>query len=122
MVDKLEEIFRLQASFNEELFRTRGLDASDTETWIQRLTLAMLSEMAELLDEVNFKWWKNKKEFRPDLAKGELVDILHFFVSMCQRVGMNAQELFDLYLEKNRENFQRQQGISAKPGYAPEAE
>ena len=29
-------------------------------TWMQKYTLAMLSEMAELLDEVNFKWWKNE--------------------------------------------------------------
>lgn len=120
-MDKLEEIFRLQAMFNEDLFRSRGLDSSDTEAWIQRLTLAMLSEMAELLDEVNFKWWKNKKAFNPALAKGELVDILHFFVSMCQRVGMDAQELFDLYIEKNHENFLRQQGKSEKQGYVLKA-
>lgn len=117
-MDKLEEIFRLQAMFNNDLGESRGLDAIDPETWIQRLTLAMLSEMAELLDEVNFKWWKNRKEFRPQLAKGELVDILHFFVSMCLRLDMDAQELLDLYTEKNRENFLRQQGKSEKPGYA----
>lgn len=119
-MDKLEEIFRLQAAFNDGLMRARGLDTGDCEAWIQRLTLAMLSEMAELLDEVNFKWWKNRKEFRPELAKGELVDMLHFFVSMCQRVGMDAQELYDLYVAKNRENFLRQQGKSDKPGYALE--
>lgn len=116
-MDKLEEIFRLQKMFNDDLGEARGLDNTDTETWIQRLTLAMLSEMAELLDEVNFKWWKNKKELDPALAKGEVVDILHFFVSMCLRLNMDAQELYDLYVEKNRENFLRQQGKSDKSGY-----
>ena len=35
--------------------------------------------------------------------------------------GMTPQELYDIYMEKNRENFNRQLGLSSKPGYkAPE--
>ena len=94
---------------------------SDTE-WIQKQTLAMLSEMAELLNEVNFKWWKNPKPVDDHAVKEELVDILHFFVSMCLRAGMTPQEMYDIYMEKNRENFNRQLGLSQKEGYkAPEA-
>ena len=82
----------------------------------------MLSEMAELLDEVNFKWWKNPKPVDDHAVKEELVDILHFFVSMCLRAGMTPQEMYDIYMEKNRENFNRQLGLSKKEGYkAPEA-
>jgi len=43
--------------------------------------------------------------------------VLHFFVSMCIRSGMSAQDLLDGYLAKNRENFDRQHGRSSKPGY-----
>ena len=78
----------------------------------------MLSELGELLDEVNFKWWKNEKPVDAAAVRGELVDILHFFVSMCLRSGMNAQDLFEGYLAKNQENFDRQHGRSSKPGYA----
>lgn len=116
-MDKLENIFAYQNKFDTELVRTRGLEDITMEEWIQKETLAMLSELSELIDEVNFKWWKNKKEVSKDKVKEELVDILHFFVSMCLKTGMDADELHQRYLNKNKENFNRQQGKSDKKGY-----
>lgn len=116
-MDKLEKIFEYQQAFDEQIVATRGLQDISMQEWIQKETLAMLSELAELLDEVNFKWWKNPKEINEDNIKNELVDILHFFVSMCLKTGMDAKELFDRYILKNKENFDRQQGASAKKGY-----
>jgi len=77
-----------------------------------------MSELAELIDEVNFKWWKNEKPVNEDLVKDELVDILHFFVSMCLKTGMAPDELFLRYMNKNKENHNRQNGTSEKEGYA----
>lgn len=121
-MDRLDEIFRMQKALNDDIIARRHLEGiSDTE-WIQKQTLAMLSEMAELLNEVNFKWWKNPTPVDDHAVKEELVDILHFFVSMCLRAGMTPQEMYDIYMEKNRENFNRQLGLSKKEGYkAPEA-
>jgi len=116
-MDKLENIFKYQKMFDTELAERRGLNDIPMEVWIQRETLAMLSELAELIDEVNFKWWKNAKPVDEDNVKNELVDILHFFVSMCLKTGMNAEELHQRYLDKNKENFARQNGISDKKGY-----
>lgn len=115
--DKLEIIFAMQNAFDSELAEKRGLQDITPDQWIQKETLAMLSELAELLDEVNFKWWKNPKEINTTAVKEELVDILHFFVSMCLKMGMTAEELYTMYLEKNKENFDRQKGLSAKKGY-----
>jgi len=112
--DKLDQIFTLQAAFNDALVQARGLHHITREEWIQRQTLAMISELAELLDEVNFKWWKNPKPVNEAAVKGELVDILHFLVSMCLKMGMTADELHALYTQKNRENFNRQRGDTAK--------
>jgi len=116
-MDKLERIFEMQACFQNDLIRRRNLGEIPTDKWIQMQTLAMLSELAELIDEVNFKWWKNPKPVDSDKVKEELVDILHFFVSMCLTSGMSAQELFDRYIAKNQENFDRQNGLSQKKGY-----
>lgn len=124
-IDKLERIFEMQAFFQNDLIKRRQLEGISSEKWIQMQTLAMLSELAELIDEVNFKWWKNPKPVDENSVKEELVDILHFFVSMCLTSGMTAQELFDRYIEKNQENFDRQNGLSQKKGYespAPDAE
>lgn len=116
-MDKLEQIFEYQIAFDTELAKRRGLQDIPMEVWIQRETLAMLSELAELIDEVNFKWWKNPRPVDADKVKEELVDILHFFVSMCHKTGMDARELHARYMAKNQENFDRQHGKSQKPGY-----
>lgn len=115
--DKLDTIFYMQELFDKDVIKNRGLEGITPEQWIQKQTLAMVSELAELLDEVNFKWWKNPKEIDYSLVKGELVDILHFFTGMCLRVGMTSDELYERYLEKNKENFDRQYGKSLKKGY-----
>ncbi len=115
--DKLETIFYMQEKFDSDVIKNRHLESITPAEWIQKQTLAMISELSELIDEVNFKWWKNPKEIDYSLVKGELVDILHFFTGMCLRVGMDANELFDRYMEKNKENFDRQYGKSAKKGY-----
>ncbi len=115
--DKLDTIFYMQELFDKDVIKNRGLEGITPEQWIQKQTLAMVSELAELLDEVNFKWWKNPKEIDYSLVKGELVDILDFFTGMCLRVGMTSDELYERYLEKNKENFDRQYGKSLKKGY-----
>ncbi len=116
-MDKLETIFAMQQALNDDIVRLRGLDGITDEEWIRKNVLAMVSELGELLDEVNFKWWKNEKPINEAAVKEELVDILHFFVSMCLRAGMDADELFRIYRDKNKENFDRQYGRSQKEGY-----
>jgi len=115
-MDKLDIIFDMQNKLDSYIRENRGLDFSKEE-WIQKEVLAMLSELSELLDEVNFKWWKNKKPIDDDSLKNEVVDILHFFTSMCLISGMTSEELFKRYLDKNEENFKRQFGTSIKKGY-----
>lgn len=117
VMDKLAVIFELQKALDDDIASRRGLDFT-REQWIQKDVLAMLSELAELLDEVNFKWWKNAKPIDEAALHGELVDILHFFISMCIRAGLDADRLFEGYIAKNKENFDRQYGRSQKKGYA----
>ena len=117
-MDKLEQIFAMQQMLDDDIVRLRKLEDIPMDVWLQREVLAMVSELAEVLDEVNFKWWKNEKPVDRDAVCNELVDVLHFFVSMCLKSGMDASELFKRYVAKNQENFDRQYGRSSKPGYA----
>lgn len=114
--DKLDVIFELQKKLDTDIQERRSLDFP-MEQWIQKDVLAMISELAELLDEVNFKWWKNEKPINEEALHGELVDILHFFVSMCIRAGLDSDKLYEGYIAKNKENFDRQYGRSQKKGY-----
>lgn len=115
-MDKLDRIFEMQNMLDTDIRTRRNLDFSQEE-WMQKEVLAMLSELSEVLDEVNFKWWKNAKPVDTEALQGELVDILHFFVSMCLHSGMDAETLYNKYALKNKENFDRQYGRSEKKGY-----
>ena len=115
-MDKLDVIFFFFLSLDSDIASRRNVCYS-REEWMQKEVLAMISELSEVLDEVNFKWWKNPKPVDDDALKGELVDVLHFFVSMCLKSGMTAEELFSRYKAKNQENFDRQYGRSQKQGY-----
>lgn len=101
-MDKLDVIFAMQEKFDQDVIKNRGLEDVTPEQWIQKQTLAMLSELAELIAEVNFKWWKNPKPVNSDNVREELVDILHFFVGMCNRAGMGSEELFARYIKRTK--------------------
>lgn len=119
-MDKLDVIFGLQKKLDTEIVETRGLTGITKDEWVQKEILAMLSELAELLAEVNFKWWKNPKEINYDNVKDEIVDIVHFIASTSLKVGMDADEMYERYINKNEENFKRQHGVSLKEGYSIE--
>ncbi len=117
-MDKLDKIFDMQSFLDNKITKERNLSYSKEE-WIQKEVLAMISELSEVLDEVNFKWWKNKKEIDDTKLKEEIVDLLHFLISMSLKAGMSSEEIFSIYMKKNEENIKRQDGKTEKEGYFP---
>lgn len=86
------------------------------EKWLTGYCTAMLQEIAELRDSTNWKWWRSKVD-KFDLQNiwVELVDILHFWMSACMVAGLSPRDVFKMYKEKNKVNFQRQEsGYLAK--------
>ena len=120
MDDKLDVIFSLQNALDRDIEQRRGLEGISRDEWLQKDAIAIFVERGELLCEVNYKWWKNKKPVNEDAAREELVDVLHFLISMCIRMGMTADDLYNGYVSKNKENFDRQYGRSQKQGYSPD--
>lgn len=117
MSDRLADIFLWQRRFNEKIRCDRQLTFSATE-WIQKDALALMVELAEVLEEARYKWWKNPEPIETAKLHEELVDVLHFFISLCIDAGLDADTLYAGYLAKNQENVRRQQGLSDKPGYS----
>ena len=37
-----------------------------------------------------------------------MIDLFHFLISLAQVVGLSARDVHDLYMKKNKVNFQRQ--------------
>ena len=119
-MDILATIFERQKAFDDDLIARRNLGHITREEWIQMESLAIMDELSELINEVNYKWWKNPKPLDEAAIKEELIDILHFWASMCSKMGMSAQDVLDIYMAKNQENFNRQEGKSLKSGYESE--
>ena len=108
-MDKLENIFELQEQLNKRI----GVDMSEMNDderskWILNYVRAMQQELAELTDSVPWKWWAKYQEFDKQNAKVEIVDLFHFLISLAQVMGMDAGDIHDAYLKKNKVNHERQ--------------
>jgi len=110
----LKDIFEKQIELNKKINEKLYEEIKDPEVrrkWFLNFELALKQESAEAIDSLNWKWWK-KDEEDWDNIKIELVDMLHFWVSMCTVAGLSAEEVVDLYFKKNKLNADRQ-----KQGY-----
>ncbi|CDN42051.1 MULTISPECIES: dUTPase [Paenibacillus] len=116
VTDKLTHIFEMQKTLDDRIISERGVDGT-LEDWVMGITIAMDSEIDEIRREVNWKWWKNPKPIDVDALKSEVIDLWHFLVSLSEKVGLSAEEVYAAYCTKNAENHARQEGRSDKSGY-----
>ena len=116
-MDKLDQIFEMQRTLNRYTFEQNGLVDFDElpkqrevqNEWLRNYALAMTQEISELVDSTNWKWWRTKVDlFDEQNLKVELVDILHFWVSACQVMGLEAEDVHRMYMQKNAINRKRQ--------------
>jgi dimeric dUTPase (all-alpha-NTP-PPase superfamily) len=107
--DMLQDLFDKQMALNRRI-GVNPPDMNDEEKvrWVLNYTRAASQELAELVDSVPWKWWANYQEFDVQNAKVEVVDLFHFLISLAQVLGMDAGDVHDLYNQKNKLNFKRQ--------------
>ena len=107
----LQDIFDEQIRLNLKINPSLYTELSDPEVRRQRFIqfeLALRQESSEAIDSLNWKWWKADTD-NWDNVKVELIDMLHFWVSMCTVAGLDAQSVMDLYFKKNKLNHKRQE-------------
>lgn len=100
---------RLYPNFNDRSIEERM-------QYFKEHSIHLTQEIHEALYEIPFfKPWKDYSKMTHELqsvaihkAKLEMVDAWHFFMNMLLALGMNANELFALYVDKNKENYRRQ--------------
>ncbi|NLH17135.1 MAG: dUTPase [Phycisphaerae bacterium] len=115
-----KELFEKQAELNKRTgFDAKALrsnfDPKVAGLWINNYIAAMSNELEELRDCTFWKHWcKEAKEGRRfelnDLqnARVEVIDMLFFWISLAQCVGLDAEDAFNLYIQKLRVNHARQ--------------
>lgn len=116
----LDEIFKLQAELNQRIgYDTESLhenfDPLKAGEWLNNYIAAASNELEELRDCTFWKHWcaeaKAGRRFElHDLqnARVEVIDLLFFWVSLAQCVGLDAKDVHNLYLQKLKVNHKRQ--------------
>ncbi|NLO23682.1 MAG: hypothetical protein GX116_05040 [Fibrobacter sp.] len=131
MQDKLELLFKMQSDLNdfvfqkkeikdssgailntESLFKMGQIDTpkgpnSETNQWLSKYLEALNDESRELKEELLWKWW-SKDSLNMQNIRVEIVDQLHFWISLALTAGMDADKVFDIYCQKNKLNIERQ--------------
>ena len=116
----LEELFTKQAELNRRIGfdpdeLRRNFDRQKAGEWLHNYLMAMSNELEELRDCTYWKHWaveakEGKRYYLHDLqnARVEAIDMLFFWISLAQCVGLNAEEVLKLYHQKLAVNHARQ--------------
>lgn len=114
--DMLQAMFDMQMKLNQRIgVDPPSMDQEEQTKWVLNYCRATSQELAELTDSVPWKWWAKYQEFDLQNARVEVVDLFHFIISLGQVLGMDATDIHNLYMQKNRVNFERQDsGYSEK--------
>ncbi len=108
-MDKLEEIFEMQYELNKRIgIDSANMSDEDKIKWTLNYSRALSQENCELVDSLPWKWWAKYQNFDIQNARVEVVDMLHFLVSMAQVLGMTAEDFYQAYTKKNKVNHNRQ--------------
>lgn len=108
--DKLAAMFASQADLNRRIgVDTTAIPNDEQPEWVLNYCRALSQETAELIDSVPWKWWARYQEYDKQNARVEIVDMFHFLISLAQVVGMSAEDVHDIYMQKNKLNFERQE-------------
>jgi hypothetical protein len=119
-MDTLKELFEKQAQLNKRTgFDAKALranfDPQQAGIWLNNYIAAMSNELEELRDCTYWKHWckeagEGKRFLLHDLqnAKVEVTDMLFFWISLAQCLGLDADDVVRLYEQKLKVNHARQ--------------
>ncbi len=135
-IDRLQVLFDMQKALNDRVFKKQNLrdnegqvlsserlialgrtedpigPNTETNAWLGKYLDALEDESRELREELLWKWW-SKDHLNMQNIRVEIVDQLHFWMSLAMTAGMDADDVFRIYEQKNAVNLQRQeQGYS----------
>lgn len=129
--DKLDRLFALQSQLNDRIFVKKDIRDRDGKVltmdtlraearsgeplgpntvvneWLGKYLAALDDESRELREELLWKWW-SKDHLDLQNIRVEIIDQLHFWMSLALTAGLSAEEVFETYMQKNAVNHARQ--------------
>lgn len=136
MPDKLDQLFALQSGLNDRIFAKKDIRDREGKTltmasliaeaqepdlgpntkvneWLGKYLQALDDESRELKEELLWKWW-SKDHLDMQNIRVEIIDQLHFWMSLALTAGMDAESVFKIYMQKNAVNHARQENGYSK--------
>ena len=103
--DYFIEMWNLQKKLGDKVFQERNIP--EDEEFLRKLIVAIFVECAELMNELQYKWWRDKKPIDRNKVLEESIDIFHFLLQFWISAGYKPDEVFECFKLKNQKNFQR---------------
>lgn len=113
----LKFIMDSQMKFQEKMGHNfKDMSPKERATYIKEHGYFVMEEVMEMFREMPFhKSWKDysgmtKEEIRTQETKmkEEAIDALHFLINILISLGMDEEEVLEMYKDKNKLNYQRQ--------------
>jgi dimeric dUTPase (all-alpha-NTP-PPase superfamily) len=105
----LQKFINMQKEFD---YKVQKVPYVSKDEWLIRLATAIKGEVVELQEALGYlpdgmkKWWKSSVDY--DHVFEESIDILHFLLSLWNRLGVDAKDVWNEYSRKMGINFKRQ--------------
>jgi len=94
----------------------RSMTQEEITAYIKEFSIHLTQELHEMLYVLPyFKPWKNysamtveEYETNMEEARREFIDMFHFMLNIALALNMSGKDIYDMYMEKNKENHKRQ--------------
>ncbi|MBW8886574.1 MAG: dUTPase [Fibrobacteres bacterium] len=136
MADKLDQLFALQLELNDRIFAKKDIRDNEGKVltmaaliaeaqksglgpntkvneWLGKYLQALDDESRELKEELLWKWW-SKDHLDMQNIRVEIIDQLHFWMSLAMTAGLDAEGVYRIYMQKNAVNHARQENDYSK--------
>ena len=115
--DRLALMFDKQNELQASLGTWEKIESNmDRQAYINQMILALVEEAVEIMRETPYKnpafvlfGWKKNQGMRKQKALEECVDLFHFLMNIVMVLDFNDEDFFEIYCQKNKVNFKRQQ-------------
>lgn len=105
-IDKLDIIFEKQFELQVKLGQV-ATPLGFRQEQIDKTVLCIIDELFELLRETNYKYWRKSKSINEDELKMEFIDVFKFVLNLGLLLGIDSEELFLLFNQKDKINHKR---------------
>jgi len=113
----LQEMMDKQLELQERLgYDFSNMTKEEITAYIKEFSIHLNQEVNEMLYELPyFKPWKDYSQLTVeeydnamDKARKEFIDVMHFVLNIGIALDMSATDIYDMYMDKNKENHCRQ--------------